>query len=91
MKEIDGGFLVTIFKDVYSEDQLRKLGLNERQLKALLHIKEAGSISNQKYQILNSVSKATATRDLTELVDDFQILKREGTTGAGTSYVIKGS
>ena len=88
---IDGGVRVTIFKNLYSVDQLRKLGLNERQIKAVSYIKEFGNISNQKYQGLNNVSKATATRDLTELVDDFQILKREGTTGAGTTYSLKGS
>ena len=91
MKEIDGGFLVTVFKDFYSEDLLKKLGLNERQVEAILHIKEFGKISNQKYQELNNVSKATATRDLAELVDNFQILVRKGTTGAGTTYILKGS
>jgi len=91
MKEIDGGFLVTVFKDFYSEDLLKKLGLNERQVEAILHIKEFGKISNQKYQELNNVSKATATRDLAELVDNFQILVRKGTTGVGTTYLLKGS
>lgn len=90
-KEMDGGVLVTIFKDVYTEDQLKKLGLNERQIKAISFIKEFGNISNQHYQKLNQVSKATATRDLTELVENFNILIREGTTGAGTIYILKGS
>ncbi len=88
---IDGGVRVTIFKDIYSESQLKELGLNERQVRAILYIKEFGNISNQNYQELNNVSKATATRDLTELVDDFQILIREGTTGVGTAYILKGS
>jgi len=57
----------------------------------VLYVKELDNISNQKYQELNKVSKATATRDLTELVDNFKILEREGTTGAGTSYLLKGS
>lgn len=91
MNEVDGGFLVTIFKDTLTEEQLKKLGLNERQIKAVLYVKVSGNLSNQKYQELNKVSKATATRDLTELVDNFKILEREGTTGAGTSYLLKGS
>lgn len=88
---IDGGVQVTIFKDRYTSEQLKKLGLNERQIKAVLYIKEFGNLSNQKYQELNDVSKATATRDLTELSVKFQILQKEGITGAGTSYLLKGS
>ncbi len=91
MKESDGGFLVTIFKDIFTKEQLINLGLNERQINAVLYIKEFGNLSNQKYQELNKVSKATATRDLTELLDDFKILVKEGTTGAGTTYLLKGS
>jgi ATP-dependent DNA helicase RecG len=91
IKEEFGGFTVTIFKDVLSEDQLRKLGLNERQIKAVMYVKEHKNISNQKYQELYKVSKATATRDLTELVDTFKLIKKEGTTGAGTTYVLMGS
>lgn len=91
MKEIDGGFLVTIFKDVFPEVLIAKLGLNERQKQAVLYIKNFGSISNQKYQELYKVSKATATRDLTELADKFKLLHKEGKTGAGTIYLLKGS
>lgn len=91
IKEEFGGFSVTIFKDVLTEEQLKKLGLNERQIKAVLYVKQHKNISNQKYQQLFEVSKATATRDLTELVDNFGILKKEGTTGAGTSYIFMGS
>lgn len=88
---IDGGVQVTIFKDRYTEEQLKKLGLNARQIKAVLYLKEYKSISNQKYQEFFKVSKATSTRDLTELVDTFKLLKKEGTTGAGTTYILIGS
>ncbi|KAB2849145.1 MAG: ATP-binding protein [Ignavibacterium sp.] len=91
IKEEFGGFSVTIFKDVLTEELLKKLGLNDRQIKAVLYIKEFGNISNQKYQELNEVSKATATRDLGELVDNFRILLKQGITGVGTIYVRKGS
>jgi len=91
IKEEFGGFTVTIFKDVLTEEQLKKLGINERQIKAVMYVKEHKNISNQKYQELYKVSKATATRDLTELVDTFKLLKKEGTTGAGTTYVLMGS
>jgi len=91
MKESAGGFQVTIFKDILTEEQLKKLGLNARQIKAVLYANEFGKISNQKYQELYGVSKATSTRDLTELVDNFQILEKQGKTGVGTVYVLKGS
>ena len=66
IKEFQGGFLVTLFKDNLTEDQLAKLGLNDRQLKAVNFVKEKGRITNSEYQELFDVSKATATRDLTE-------------------------
>jgi len=40
---------------------------------------------------LFDVSKATATRDLTELIDKFKLLKRKGEVGAGTAYKLIGS
>jgi len=55
-------------KDIYTEDYLRKLGLNERQIRAVLYVKEKGSITNKGYQNLFSVSRQTATRDLSDLV-----------------------
>lgn len=54
-------------------------------------MKDNGKITNSEYQALNNVSKATATRDLTELVEKFKVLKRTGDIGAGTSYILIGS
>ena len=36
-------------------------------------MKEKGKITNSMYQKLNSVSKRTATNDLTELVDKYKL------------------
>ncbi|MDD4969337.1 MAG: ATP-binding protein [Paludibacter sp.] len=91
MKEQDGGFMITLFKNNLSEDQLIKFGLNNRQIKIVLFVKEKGKISSKRYQELFNVSKATATRDLTELVDSYKIFKRSGDVGAGTSYDLIGS
>ena len=63
--------------------------LNDRQVKAVIFVKEKGKISNADYQELFSVSKATATRDLTELVDKFALFEKVGQTGAGTTYILK--
>jgi ATP-dependent DNA helicase RecG len=91
MKADYGGILVTLFKDTLTEEQLKKLGLNERQIKAIFYVKENGHIANQMLQEITGVSKATATRDLTELVDKYNLLIRIGETGAGTAYKLKGS
>ena len=85
------GFWVEFRKDIYNKEYLEELGLNDRQIKAVLYIKEKGKINNSDYQDLNEVSKATATRDLTELVEVHKIFNRSGEVGAGTNYVLIGS
>jgi ATP-dependent DNA helicase RecG len=60
-------------------------------VKAVLYLKEKGRITNSDYQTLNDISKATATRDLTELVEKHKILKRTGDIGSGTNYILIGS
>ncbi|MCC5945312.1 MAG: putative DNA binding domain-containing protein [Bernardetiaceae bacterium] len=91
MIELDGGFSVTLFKDNITPEKLNKLGLNDRQVKAVLIVKEQGKITNSKYQELFDVSKATATRDLTQLVEHFALLDKIGQTGVGTAYILNGS
>lgn len=90
IKEFQGGFLVTLFKDNLTEEQLKKLGLNERQLKGVLFIQDKGKITNKDYQEINNVSKRTATNELTELVVKFKICEKSGNIGAGVSYKLIG-
>ncbi len=85
MEEDGGGFIVRLFKDNLTEDQLSKLGLNERQIRAVLYIKENGSITNREYQEINQISNRTATYDLKDLVENFSLLKMSG-AGVGTFY-----
>ncbi|HEX5154673.1 MAG TPA: ATP-binding protein [Parafilimonas sp.] len=87
MLELDGGFSVMLFKNNLTEDQLTKLGLNERQIKAVKYVKDKGRISNKEYQELFSVARRTATRDLTDLVKK-EILHSTETKGAGSYYII---
>ncbi len=54
-------------------------------------MKEKGKITNSDYQELNKVSKATATRDLTELIEIHKVLLRSGDVGVGTNYILIGS
>jgi ATP-dependent DNA helicase RecG len=68
-KEEQGGFSVYFYKDIYTEENLRKMGLNDRQIRAVKYVKEKGQITNKEYKTAFNVSKPTATRDLTELVD----------------------
>jgi ATP-dependent DNA helicase RecG len=78
MTERDGGFLVTLFKDRFAEEELQKLGLNDRQIKAVLYVKEKGKITNAEYQNINNISKRTAVYELVELVEKYKILKQLG-------------
>jgi len=91
MVEMDGGFSITLFKDNITPIKFNNLGLNDRQIKAVLIVKEKGKITNSEYQKLFEVSKSTATRDLTEMVESFALLKKVGQTGIGTVYILKGS
>ena len=86
-----GGISVTILKNQFNEKNLIAKGLSARQIKAIEFIKENKSITNKIYQEICEVSKATATRDLTELIEKFKILERSGEVGAGTSYKLIGS
>jgi len=83
--EEDGGFMVTLFKDRFSEEQLQQLGLNERQIKAVLYVKEKGKITNGGYQTINEVKKTVAAEELQYLTEKV-ILKRIGTTGRSIFY-----
>ena len=40
LKEEQGGFLSKIFKDRFTEDQLKKMGLSDRQIETVLYVKE---------------------------------------------------
>jgi len=86
--EQDGGILVTLFKNKYSADQLQKLGLNERQVKAVLYVVEHGSINNSKYQEINAVAKTLATEELKELIGK-ELIKQAGSKGRGSKYELK--
>ncbi|MHA7109030.1 ATP-binding protein [Sunxiuqinia elliptica] len=86
-----GGISVTILKNQFNEKNLIEIGLSARQIKAVEYLKENQSITNKIYQEICEVSKATATRDLTELIEKFKLLERSGEVGAGTSYKLIGS
>jgi len=80
-------FTLVFLKDVYTEEYLQKLGLNERQIKAVMYVKEKGKITNREYQELNLCSRNTASNDLKDLTQK-GILKESGKKGMGAYYVI---
>jgi ATP-dependent DNA helicase RecG len=84
-KEEIGGFSVRFYKDIYTEENLRKMGLNERQIKAVLYVKEKGKITNKEYLNLTGISRQMATIDLTQLVKK-EIFVKIGKAGAGIAY-----
>ena len=87
IQEIDGGILVTLYKDKYVIEQLKKLGLNDRQITAVEYVKEKSSISNSDYQNLNNIRKTTATEELSKLVE-FGIFNAPVTKGRGAKYTL---
>ena len=75
--EQEGGFSVTLFKNSLTAEQLAKLGLNDRQLKAVEYVKEKGKITNKEYQELNDTTDRTALRDIETLIT-LGVLRRVG-------------
>ncbi len=86
-KEVSGGFSVTFRKDIYTEEHLRNLGLNERQIKAVMYIKEKGKITNKEYRGMFGITDRMALIDLSELCSK-NLFERIGKTGRKTEYIL---
>jgi Fic family protein len=75
-------------------DLHRRHPLNERQIKVLNRVLDKGvenfegGISTKKYMSLTKVSKATAVRDITQLVEFGCIKQIEGTGGRNIRYEV---
>lgn len=82
-----GGFSVYFRKDIYSEEYLKNLGLKERQIRAVLYVKEKGKITNREYRNLAKLSDESARKDLNILVQK-GILTIKG-EGRSVYYVLK--
>jgi len=76
--EENGVMTVTFYKDKWTEENLKKRGLNDRQIKAVKHIKENKVITLSSYKaLIKNFSEKTLYRDLQDLVDK-NILKEIG-------------
>lgn len=86
-KEVFGGFSVIFRKDVYTEEYLRNLGLNDRQIKAVMYVKEKGKITNKEYREMFATTDRTALRDLIVICEK-GIFQKVGKTGRRTEYIL---
>jgi len=81
-----GAFSITIFKEIYDEDYLSKLDINDRQKKAIQYVKKNKSITNSLYRELFDVAQRTVVRDIEELLE-FNMIQKTG-SGRSTKYII---
>ena len=80
-------FQFVFIKIFILEEKLRKIGLNERQIKAIKYVKERGKITNREYQELNKCSRNTVTNDLRKLIQK-GIIKESGKKGQVHSMLL---
>jgi len=81
------GFRVIFRKDMYTEEYLRDLSLNDRQIKAVMYVKERGKITNKEYRGMFGITDRMALIDLSELCAK-EIFERIGKTGRKTEYLL---
>ena len=85
---VEGSDFWIEFKDLFNEVELKQRGLNERQIKALFFVKDNGKITNKGYMELNKISNRTATYELKEMVEKYNIFKILGAS-VSRHYVLK--
>ena len=84
-----GRFELVFYQTPYTEDRLHEMGLNERQVRAVLYVRERGEIALSAFKSLApDVSDKTLYRDLRDLVDK-GILEKVGEKKA-SHYVMAG-
>jgi hypothetical protein len=80
-------FVITLWRDWLTAQVLAGLGLNDRQMKAVTHVKAHGRITNTDYRELTGTIMRTASRDLEDMVTK-RVLNKVGTTGRNAHYVL---
>lgn len=84
-KEEFAGFSLYMRKDYYTEERLKEMRLNDRQIKAVMYVKEKGKITNKEYREITKISRQMATIDLTDLINKDVFIKI-GKAGKGIIY-----
>ena len=80
-----GEFTTTVWRDWLTAEVLTGYNLNDRQLKAVVYLKNNERVTNSQYQEELSVAKRTASLDLAELVTA-GLIEKVGSTGKGVYY-----
>lgn len=75
-------FVVTLWRDWLTAEVLAGFNLNERQLQALPLIRQQARFSNRDYQTATGATRATAKRDLEQLVAKGLIVPKGSGRGA---------
>ncbi len=83
-----GSFVLTLWRDWLTNEVLAGIGLSERQMQAIAHVKRHGRITNADYQQLAQTTRKTAARDLEGLVVK-GVFRRVGEK-RGSHYVLGG-
>lgn len=86
-REVSGGFSTVFRKDIYTEEYLHNLDLNERQIKAVMYVKEKRMITNREYREITGLSDEGARIDINELVEKGVLLSKG--RGRNAHYVLK--
>jgi len=79
-------FRTILPRDVFTPEVLGRLGLNERQLKAVKYVKEKGQITNREYREITGFSDEGARKDLKDIVEK-GVLVSQG-EGRSVSYAL---
>jgi len=82
-----GSFVITLWRDWLTEEVIKALGVGERQMKAVMHVKVNGRITNREYRDLTETTYRTASRDLEDLVSK-GVFRKVGVTGRNVHYVM---
>lgn len=80
-------FTVTLWRNWLTKEVISSLGLNDRQLLALEHVKQNATISNREFQDLAGVSESTALRELNSMVKA-GLFVRTSRTGRAAQYAL---
>ncbi|MEW6657986.1 MAG: ATP-binding protein [Thermodesulfobacteriota bacterium] len=86
----DGGqFIQTLYRDWLTEGVFKELDINTRQRKALIAAKAERRLTTARYQELTEASRATAKRDLEELVKKGLLIATGAGRGAAYEISVK--
>lgn len=85
--EFTGTSIVVRLRKPIALEELSRIGLNERQIKAVEYVGKKGSIANKEFQKLNNTTRYTAERDLSGLVKK-GVFIRTGRGKRGIRYLL---